>query len=65
MEHNFEPHYEVIEGKKKLIAELQAAAKGVDSVYLAADPDREGEAICFHLQEELQRLEKRAPSSSG
>jgi DNA topoisomerase I len=41
----------VIEGKKKLIAELKQAAKGVDSVYLAADPDREGEAICFHLQE--------------
>src|ERR1700690_3451677 len=53
VENNFEPHYEVIEGKKKLIAELKAAAKGVDSVYLAADPDREGEAICFHLQEEL------------
>src|ERR1700677_4173081 len=50
----FEPHYEVIEGKKKLIAELKAAAKGMESVYLAADPDREGEAICFHLQEELQ-----------
>ena len=49
----FEPHYEVIEGKKKLIAELKQAAKDVDSVYLAADPDREGEAICYHLQEEL------------
>src|SRR5271154_1219192 len=49
----FEPHYEVIEGKKKLMAELKAAAKDVDSVYLAADPDREGEAICYHLQEEL------------
>jgi DNA topoisomerase-1 len=53
VEGNFEPHYEVIEGKKKLIAELKQAAKGVDSVYLAADPDREGEAICYHLQEEL------------
>ncbi|HTS49239.1 MAG TPA: type I DNA topoisomerase [Bryobacteraceae bacterium] len=49
----FEPHYEVIEGKKKLIAELKQAAKDVESVYLAADPDREGEAICYHLQEEL------------
>src|ERR1700737_3344099 len=49
----FEPHYEVIEGKKKLISELKQAAKGMDSIYLAADPDREGEAICFHLQEEL------------
>src|SRR5271165_545394 len=55
VESNFEPRYEVIEGKKKLIAELKTAAKGVDNVYLAADPDREGEAICFHLQEELQK----------
>src|SRR5271155_1127959 len=58
VDHNFEPHYEVIEGKKKLIAELKAAAKGVDSVYLAADPDREGEAICYHLQEELNHSKK-------
>src|SRR5579862_1140306 len=53
VEHDFEPVYEVIEGKKKLIAELKAAAKNADNVYLAADPDREGEAICYHLQEEL------------
>ncbi|HLG97662.1 MAG TPA: type I DNA topoisomerase [Bryobacteraceae bacterium] len=53
IEKGFEPRYEVIEGKKKLIAELKQAAKGVESVYLAADPDREGEAICYHLQEEL------------
>ncbi len=54
VEKSFRPHYEVIEGKKKLIAELKQTAKKVESVYLAADPDREGEAICFHLQEELQ-----------
>src|SRR5215831_11782073 len=54
IERGFEPKYEVIEGKKKLISELKTAAKSVDAVYLAADPDREGEAICFHLQEELQ-----------
>ena len=51
---DFSPDYQIIEGKKKLIAELKAAAKGVDTIYLAADPDREGEAICYHLQEELQ-----------
>ncbi|MGA3239294.1 MAG: type I DNA topoisomerase [Bryobacteraceae bacterium] len=62
VEHGFEPHYEVIEGKKKLIAELKASAKGVESVYLAADPDREGEAICFHLQEELQSTKKTGPA---
>jgi DNA topoisomerase-1 len=54
VENDFKPIYEVIEGKKKLIAELKTAAKGVDAIYLAADPDREGEAICYHLQEELQ-----------
>src|SRR3984885_10657023 len=55
VDNDFKPIYEVIEGKKKLIGELKAAAKGVDNIYLAADPDREGEAICFHLQEELQK----------
>jgi DNA topoisomerase-1 len=54
VERDFTPKYEVIEGKKKLIAELKQAAKGVDSIYLAADPDREGEAICWHLKEELE-----------
>ncbi len=54
VEAGFEPHYEIIEGKKKLIAELKQAAKKMDFVYLAADPDREGEAICYHLQEELK-----------
>ena len=58
VENGFEPRYEVIEGKKKLIAELKQTAKKVDEVYLAADPDREGEAICYHLQEELR--EKKA-----
>src|ERR1043165_6607051 len=50
---DFRPDYQISEGKKKLIAELKQAAKKVDSIYLAADPDREGEAICSHLQEEL------------
>ena len=54
VERGFQPKYEVIEGKKKLISELKSAAKTADAIYLAADPDREGEAICFHLQEELQ-----------
>ncbi|MBL0156354.1 MAG: type I DNA topoisomerase [Bryobacterales bacterium] len=53
VEHDFRPSYVVIEGKKKLMDELRKAAKDADAIYLAADPDREGEAICFHLQEEL------------
>src|SRR4051812_46530866 len=53
VEGDFRPNYQIIEGKKKLIQELKQAAKKVESIYLAADPDREGEAICYHLQEEL------------
>src|SRR5579871_5623558 len=53
VDRDFQPRYEVIEGKKKLITELKQTAKKVEDVYLAADPDREGEAICYHLQEEL------------
>ena len=58
VENGFEPTYEVIEGKKKLMQELKQAAAKADAVYLAADPDREGEAICFHLAEELQGKKK-------
>ena len=62
VERDFTPKYEVIEGKKKLISELKQAAKGVDSIYLAADPDREGEAICWHLKEELELKKAGAPA---
>jgi DNA topoisomerase-1 len=61
VDNDFAPHYEVIEGKKKLISELKQAAKTVDSVYLAADPDREGEAICWHLKEELEPKKSAGP----
>src|SRR6266508_4022794 len=54
VENDFTPHYGVIPGKEKVVKELRAAAKTVESVYLAADPDREGEAICQHLAEELK-----------
>lgn len=53
LEHNFTPQYEVIEDKKKLISELKAAAKSVDAILLATDPDREGEAISANIQEVL------------
>src|ERR1700754_3093319 len=64
VDNGFRPKYEVIEGKKKLVQELRDAAKKVESVYLAADPDREGEAICWHLQEELAP-KKSARSKDG
>ena len=50
---HFEPTYEVIPGKTKVISELKKAAKDSEAIYLAADPDREGEAICEHLAEVL------------
>jgi DNA topoisomerase-1 len=53
IEHGFAPEYEVIKGKAKVIAEIKKAAKSADKVYLAPDPDREGEAIAWHVAEEL------------
>jgi DNA topoisomerase-1 len=49
----FEAEYEVLAPRKKVLDELKAAAKDATAIYLAADPDREGEAICWHLSEEL------------
>ena len=50
---NFEPSYEVMSGKKKVVDELNSFAKKAQKVYLASDPDREGEAIAWHLSEIL------------
>ncbi|MBE6932393.1 MAG: type I DNA topoisomerase [Ruminococcaceae bacterium] len=55
LENSFEPHYIPVKGKEALIHELRDAAKESDMVYLATDPDREGEAISWHLKE-LMRL---------
>ncbi len=46
---NFKPKYEVIKGKEKLVEELKQAAEQCDEIFLATDPDREGEAISWHL----------------
>jgi DNA topoisomerase-1 len=48
-EKTFEPTYEVLEGKQKVVSELKAAAKKADTIYIASDPDREGEAIGWHV----------------
>jgi len=53
VKHNFEPNYKVIEGKEKLVRDLKESIKDYDHVYLATDPDREGEAISWHLAELL------------
>ncbi|PYS53059.1 MAG: type I DNA topoisomerase [Acidobacteria bacterium] len=51
IDHDFEPAYELIPGKEKIVKELRTAAKAAERIFLAADPDREGEAICQHLKE--------------
>ncbi len=49
IKNNFSPKYEIIKGKEKLVDELKAAADKSEKIYLATDPDREGEAISWHL----------------
>ena len=53
VEGGFTPEYDVIPARKKVIKTLKDAAKGVDHIYVATDPDREGEAIGWHLAKEL------------
>ena len=54
IEHNFEPKYITIRGKGELLSKLKRDAKNADKIYLATDPDREGEAISWHLAHLLQ-----------
>ena len=59
VENGFKPKYEVSADKKALVAKLKALAKKADMVWLASDEDREGEAISWHLSEELQLDKKK------
>ncbi len=58
VEKDFAPQYEVAPKKKKVVRELKAAAKKADQVYLATDPDREGEAIAQHVEEEIAKKQR-------
>ena len=51
---DFRPHYVVIRGKAPVLKEIKAKAKAAEKVYLAPDPDREGEAVAWHIAEELR-----------
>ena len=50
---DFAPDFHIIQGKKKVVEELRKAAKGKENIYLASDPDREGEAIAWHIADQL------------
>ncbi len=54
VENNFSPKYVVLKGKREIVKELKHDAARAEAVYLATDPDREGEAICWHLKEALK-----------
>lgn len=58
VEHDFEPHYITIRGKGELLAKLRKEVKKADKIYLATDPDREGEAISWHLSQALKLEDK-------
>ena len=59
VEHDFEPKYITIRGKGELLAGLRKEVKKADKVYLATDPDREGEAISWHLSHALKLDDKK------
>ena len=60
LERDFTPKYIPVTGKEELIKELKKAAAAADTVYLATDPDREGEAISWHLKELLELPDSKA-----
>lgn len=60
VEHNFEPQYVNMKDKSDIIKELKKRAKAADTIYLATDPDREGEAIAWHLSH-LLNIDEKAP----
>jgi len=58
IEKNFKPEYVVIKNKKKFLDQLEKASKKADNIYLASDPDREGEAIAWHIVDRLKIKDK-------
>ena len=63
-EHDFTPAYEVVADKEKVIAELRKLAKTADTIILATDPDREGEAIASNIRDILQGTTSTTGSTS-
>ena len=62
LERDFEPQYVTIKGKSKVLAEIKKKAEVADKIFLAPDPDREGEAIAWHIEQELLGKSKKKQS---
>ena len=62
LEHDFKPQYVTIKGKAQVLADIKKKALAADKVYLAPDPDREGEAIAWHIAEEINGTSKGKPA---
>src|SRR3989338_480800 len=58
IKNDFEPEYVTLKDKKKILAEIKKEAEKSEKVFLAPDPDREGEAIAWHIYEELKKKNK-------
>lgn len=61
IEHDFTPQYDIVEGKTKVVSLLKKAAAKADEIFLATDPDREGEAIAWHIAYLLSQSKKKLP----
>src|SRR5437879_409356 len=62
IEDGFKPTYEIIQGKQKVMTEIKAAAKNASRVLLATDPDREGEAIAWHIKLQIAKGRIKVPA---
>jgi DNA topoisomerase I len=65
LDHDFKPSYVTIKGKAQVLADIKKKADAADKVYLAPDPDREGEAIAWHLAEEINGTPKGKGAKKG
>lgn len=65
VENGFEPKYVVIKGKSKVLKQITDAAKVSDEIFLAPDPDREGEAIAWHIAEQIRKGSKKKTKDSS
>jgi DNA topoisomerase-1 len=65
VDNDFTPTYEISKGKKKVMTDIVKAAKGADTVFLASDPDREGEAIAWHIANAIKGKEKKTKTKKA